>query len=80
MLDLLESKSFSARILDFHVGKDRMTPTEMRVQVFAPSAPYVSRHRASSHRVLVHMLHTRTLTRTTYLYRAYRTWCVQLRE
>jgi hypothetical protein len=35
-LDLVEEHGASARILDFHVGRDRSTPTELRLQIFAP--------------------------------------------
>lgn len=38
VLDLIEDAQASAQILDFHVGKDRSTPTEMRVQLFCPAA------------------------------------------
>ena len=36
ILDLIEDQAASARILDFKVGKDRLTPTEMRLQIFSP--------------------------------------------
>lgn len=35
ILDTIEHSSASAHIIDFHVGKDRSTPTELRLQVFA---------------------------------------------
>ena len=39
VLDLIEDASASAQILDFKVGKDRSTPTEMRIQLFTAGAP-----------------------------------------
>lgn len=34
ILDIVEGHNASTRILDFHVGKDRTTPTELRLQIF----------------------------------------------
>jgi hypothetical protein len=38
VLDAIEDSSTSAHIVDFKLGKDRTTPTELRLQLFAPAA------------------------------------------
>jgi alpha-aminoadipic semialdehyde synthase len=38
-LDLVEDRGLSAQVVDFRVGRDRSTPTEMRLQVFARAGP-----------------------------------------
>lgn len=37
LLDAIEDSATSAHIVDFRVGKDRTTPTELRLQLFSPS-------------------------------------------
>lgn len=37
LLDAIEDSATSAHIVDFRVGKDRTTPTELRLQLFTPS-------------------------------------------
>jgi alpha-aminoadipic semialdehyde synthase len=49
VLDLIEDAGASAHILDFKVGKDRSTPTEMRVQLFCPPAAAAAAAAAHHH-------------------------------